>query len=75
MSSPRLKVIIGLFFFFIGLGYLYFPRIVERTVIFFREVVFNDAHMALERRKWGIFFLLLSILFLYMGYCALYPVK
>ena len=36
-----------------------------------REYHFNDAYIALERRKWGAFFLLLGFLFTYLGYSAL----
>ncbi|MFA6029755.1 MAG: hypothetical protein WC969_07875 [Elusimicrobiota bacterium] len=75
MIAPWTKVFIGIFFFLLGLGYLCRPTVIERLCAFMREVVFNDAHMALERRKWGVFFLLLSLLFLYMGYTALYPVR
>lgn len=70
--SPWAKVGAGLFFFLLGLGYLTRPTLVERVVSFLRDVVLNDAHIALERRKWGVFFLLVSVLFLYMGYTALY---
>ncbi|HAH06220.1 MAG TPA: hypothetical protein DCM05_06785 [Elusimicrobia bacterium] len=70
--SPWAKVGTGLFFFLLGLGYLCQPTLVERVVSFLRDVVLNDAHIALERRKWGVFFLLISVLFLYMGYTALY---
>ncbi|MBI5243538.1 MAG: hypothetical protein HY922_07620 [Elusimicrobia bacterium] len=70
--SHWVKVAFGVVFFLLGLGYLYRPTIIERINSFLREVVLNDAHIALERRKWGVFFLLLSVLFLYMGYTALY---
>lgn len=70
--TPWVKVYVGIFFFLLGLGYLYKPHLIERIYAMMREIVFNDAHMALERRKFGIFFLLISWLFLYMGYTALY---
>jgi hypothetical protein len=70
--SPWGKVSVGLFFFLLGLGYLCRPTLIERIVSFLRDVVLNDAHIALERRKWGVFFLLVSVLFLYMGYASLY---
>ena len=72
--SPWGKVSAGILFFLLGLGYLYRPALIERINTFLRDVVLNDAHIALERRKWGVFFLLLSVLFLYMGYTALYRV-
>lgn len=70
--SADAKVGAGIFFFLLGLGYLYKPHLIERIYAVMREMVFNDAHMALERRKFGIFFLLISFLFLYMGYTGLY---
>lgn len=70
--NPWLKVLIGIAFFLLGLGYLNRPDLIERMNAFVRETFFNDAHLALERRKWGVFFLLLSLLFLYLGYVALY---
>ncbi|MFH1726402.1 MAG: hypothetical protein ABII00_17465 [Elusimicrobiota bacterium] len=70
--TPWVKVGIGIFFFLLGLGYLYRPALIERMNAFLREYLLNDAYIALERRKWGVFFLLVSFLFLYMGYTALY---
>ena len=70
--NPWAKVGAGCFFFMLGLGYLYRPDLIERMNAFLRETLFNDAYLALERRKWGVFFLLLSLLFLYLGYSALY---
>lgn len=70
--SPWAKVFFGIAFFLLGLGYLNRPDLIERMNAFLRESLFNDAHLALERRKWGVFFLLLSLLFLYLGYTGLY---
>lgn len=69
--TPWFKVCLGLVFFGLGLGYLYRPTLIERMNALIREYLLNDAHIALERRKWGVFFLLLSVLFLYMGYVGL----
>lgn len=69
--NPWTKVGAGCFFFALGLGYLFRPTVIERMNAILREALLNDAHIALERRKWGVFFLLLSVLFLYMGYVAL----
>ena len=66
--SPGAKVGIGVFFLFLGLGYLYRPGLIQRMNEFLRDQLFNDARISLERRKWGIFFLLLSLLFIYMGW-------
>lgn len=65
-----LKIIFGIIFFFLGLGYLYQPNFILRVNIFFRNYFFNDRYL-LERRKWGVFFLLLSLIAFYMGIAAL----
>lgn len=72
MISPGLKIIIGCLFFVLGLCYLYRPDIIQRMNALIREYFLNDSHIALERRKWGTFFLLVSFLFLYMAYWQLY---
>ena len=69
--SPLFKIICGLVSGFIGLGYLYRPDLIERINAVLRDYVLNDAYIALERRKWGMFFLLVSFLFLYTGWSAL----
>lgn len=71
MISPGLKIIIGCMFFLLGLGYLYRPDIIQRMNAVIRETLLNDSHMALERRKWGLFFLLLSFLVLCAAYWQL----
>ena len=55
----------------LGLGYLYRPDLIERLYAFLREYVLNDAHVALERKKWGAFFLLIGFLFTYMGWTSM----
>jgi hypothetical protein len=72
LISPGLKVLIGCFFFVLGLGYLYRPDLIHRMNALLREYFLNDSLIALERRKWGMFFLLISFLFLYMAYYQLY---
>ena len=69
--TPWFKVGLGIFFFLLGLGYLYRPHFIERVNALIRNTLLNDAYFALERRKWGIFFLLIAFLFLHMGYTAL----
>jgi len=69
--NPLFKVIVGVLCFLLGAGYLYRPDLLERMYAFLRETVLNDAHIALERRKWGAFFLLVGCLFLYMGLTAM----
>ena len=69
--SPLLKVAIGVACGLLGLGYLYRPDLIERMNAVLRDYLLNDAYIALERRKWGMFFLLVSFLFLYMGWTTL----
>jgi uncharacterized protein YjeT (DUF2065 family) len=69
--TPTLKIAIGLLSGLLGLGYLYRPDLIERMNAVLRDYFLNDAYIALERKKWGMFFLLVSFLFLYMGWSAL----
>ena len=66
-----LKLFVGVAATVLGLGYLYRPDVIERINALLRATVFNDAYIALERKKWGAFFLLVGFLFLYMGLSAL----
>jgi hypothetical protein len=65
--NPWFKITVGVISAILGLGYLYRPDLITRMNAVIREYLLNDAHIALERRKWGLFFLLVSFLFLYMG--------
>lgn len=69
--TPLFKIIIGILSGVLGLGYLYRPDLIERMNAVLRDYVLNDAYIALERKKWGMFFLLVSFLFLYVGWSAL----
>jgi hypothetical protein len=69
--TPFFKLGVGFVSMMLGLGYLYRPDLIERMNSVLREYLLNDAYIALERRKWGFFFLLISFLFLYMGWAAL----
>ena len=73
--KPEIKIGLGVFFFFLGLGYLFRPALIERMNAFIRETVLYDAYIALDRHKWGVFFLLLSFLFLYMGITSLLGIE
>lgn len=66
-----MKIAAGVLCGLLGLGYLYRPDLIERMNAVLRDYLLNDSYIALERRKWGIFFLLLSFLFLFMGWTAL----
>ncbi len=69
--SPLLKIAVGLVSLILGLGYLYRPDLIERMNAVLRDYLLNDAYIALERKKWGVFFLLVSFLFLYTGWSGL----
>ena len=69
--NPWIELTLGVITAVLGLGYLYRPDIIARMNSFLRDYLFNDAHMALERKKWGAFFLMMGFLLLYMGYTAL----
>ena len=69
--TPFFKIAVGLLSLFLCLGYLYRPDLIERMNALLREYILNDAFLALERKKWGTFFLLVAFLFLYMGWAAL----
>jgi hypothetical protein len=69
--SPLFKLAVGLVSGLLGLGYIYRPDLIERMNAVLRNYLLNDAYIALERKKWGVFFLLVSFLFLYMGWAAL----
>lgn len=69
--SPTLKLVVGFACMLLGMGYLYRPDLIERMNAILRDYFLNDAYIALERRKWGAFFLLMAFLFLYMGWTAL----
>ena len=69
--TPLFKIVVGVLSALLGLGYLYRPDLIERMNAVLRNYVLNDAYIALERKKWGTFFLLVSFLFLYMGWAAM----
>ena len=69
--KPWVELVVGLVSFLLGLGYLYRPDLITRMNAILREYLINDAHIALERKKWGIFFLLIAFLFLYMAMTVL----
>ena len=71
--SPFFKIGVGVVCGLLGLGYLYRPDLIERINAVLRNYLLNDAYIALERKKWGVFFLLLSFFFVYMGFAALKP--
>ena len=69
--SPELQLFLGMTFGLLGLGYLYRPDVIERLNAVLRDWLLNDAHIALERRKWGTLLLLMSVVLIYMGWTGL----
>jgi hypothetical protein len=69
--SAYFKLGVGCLSLVLGMGYLYRPDLIERMNAILRDYLLNDAYIALERKKWGVFFLLIGSLFLYMGLTAL----
>ncbi len=69
--SPAAKLVAGSICFLLGLGYLYRPDLIERMNAIIRDYFLNDSYIALERKKYGVFFLLLAFLFFYTGYTGL----
>jgi hypothetical protein len=69
--SPFFRIAVGIFFALLGFGYLYRPDLIERLNAVLRNYILNDSYIALERKKWGTFFLLVAFLFLYMGWAGL----
>ena len=68
---PLVKIAVGLFFALLGIGYLFRPDVIERINTLIKEMLLNDAHFALERKKWGVIFLLVGFLLLFMGITSL----
>lgn len=71
MIKPYFEIMAGLICALLGLGYLYRPDLIERMNAVIRDTVLNDAYIALERKKWGMFFFLMAVLFIYMGMAGL----
>ncbi len=69
--NSLLALAVGFACLLLGLGYLYRPDVIERMNALLREYFLNDAYIALERKKWGMFFLLAAFLFLYMSWTSL----
>ncbi|MBI4051655.1 MAG: hypothetical protein HY400_04040 [Elusimicrobia bacterium] len=67
---PLVKLLFGILFCFLGLGYLYRPSVISRLNAFLREYLFNDAYIVLDRRKWGTLSMMVGILLLYMGWTS-----
>ena len=62
-----LHILIGVSFLIAGLIYLYNIKVVFTINHFFKNRVFNDAKAMVEHKKVGLFLILVSIIFLYIG--------
>lgn len=67
MINPYLKILFGLVILLLGLGYIYKPDVIERLNKLLKETLLNDSYVALQRKKWGFFLVLIGSLLLYMG--------
>jgi hypothetical protein len=67
MLESLAKFAFGLFLILVGFGYIFRYDIVERVRVFIRDFLLDDSAIALERRKWGLFFVIMGTVFLYMG--------
>ena len=65
--SPWFFIFFGSFLIILGLGYGFRYDLIERIRTVIRDALLNDVYIALERRKWGLFFILMGAVFLYMG--------
>lgn len=59
---------LAVFFLLLGFTFFYRPAWIARFNKFVRERFFNDSILLLERRKKGVLFLLIAVLFFYMGF-------
>ena len=66
-----IKLLMGVFLILMGCGYIYRPEAIQRIYRFVREIMLNDARIMLERKKWGLFFIMMGTLFVFMGWTAL----
>ena len=69
--SPWFFICFGSALIFVGFGYVFRYDLIERIRTLIRDALLNDVYIALERRKWGLFFLLMGAVFLYMGLSGL----
>jgi len=72
MINPYLKIFFGLAILLLGLGYIYKPEVIERLNRLLKETLLNDSYVALQRKKWGFFLVLIGSLLLYMGVSRMY---
>ncbi len=67
----EVKIFIGIILLFISIGYLYRPNFIIRINEWGRKYIFNDVWVLSHRWEIGGFFLVLSLIALYMGITSL----
>jgi len=65
------KILLGLVFLLLGMGYLYHPNIVLNINAWLRKVIFNDVDVLLSRKRIGALLFILGALLLYMGFSSM----
>jgi tetratricopeptide (TPR) repeat protein len=59
--------VIAAIVFVIGLAYLYFPRFVIKVNGFIRNIFLDDSKILLNRRRYGLIYILASVIIFYFG--------
>ena len=67
MINPYFKLFFGLIILLLGFGYIYRPDIIERINKVLKETLLNDSYVALHRKNWGFFLILMGATLIYMG--------
>lgn len=57
----KAKFCLAVVFFFLGISYLYWPQLILKINEFAKRYLFNDSYVLLNRRKWGLFFIILAL--------------
>lgn len=60
-------LIVGIIFFIVGWHFLYRKKTILKINAFIRNNVLKDIYVLTEHKKIGVFFILISIIFLYLG--------
>jgi hypothetical protein len=61
------SLIIGIILFIIGYLYIYKQKIILQINQYIREVIFSDVPVITNHKKIGVFFMLLALIFIYIG--------
>ena len=61
----------GIILFILGWLFLYHKKSVLKLNAFMRNNIFNDVYVLTEFKKIGVFFILMSIIFFYLGFISL----